>query len=323
MVRTIPLKIQNEYIAGDKVLIGAAGSHNDVVLRMEFSPMWEGLAKTVQFMDALGETVVEVLLTANLLEGYTTNVYLVPVPHGAKKYAGDMVLAIKGAEASGGKEARATTAVYGKFTVAESKWSGSAETEQDVAPTQAAQMQTQIDAIIGTIQDARKAATEAENSRDTAGRFSQEAEKSAAAAKGSAEDANASAKTAGQEANRAADAVAKYPYLGGDGYWRLWDAESGRFYKSSISGQGKPGATGATGPQGEPGKDGHPGEKGEPGDKGEPGEKGEPGASGALVETSGMYGFRVNEAGHLILGYTGNTPPNMSINSAGHLILTV
>lgn len=132
MTRTIPLKIQNEYIAGDKVLIGAAGSHNDVVLRMEFSPMWDGLAKTVQFCDALGENTVEVLLAAQMLESGTTNVYLVPVPNGAKKYAGDMALAIKGAEASGGKEARATTAVYGTFTVGESKWSGSAETEQDV-----------------------------------------------------------------------------------------------------------------------------------------------------------------------------------------------
>ena len=157
MTRTIPLKIQNEYIFGDKVLIGAAGSHNDVVLRMEFSPMWEGLAKTVQFCDALGENTVEVLLAAQMLESGTTNVYLVPVPNRAKKYAGDMALAIKGAEASGGKETRATTAVYGSFSVGESKWSGSAETEQDVPPTQAAQMQTQIDAIIGTIADARAA----------------------------------------------------------------------------------------------------------------------------------------------------------------------
>ena len=165
MTRTIPLKIQNEYIAGDKVLIGAAGSHNDVVLRMEFSPMWDGLAKTVQFCDALGENTVEVLLAAQMLESGTTNVYLVPVPNGAKKYAGDMALAIKGAEASGGKEARATTAVYGTFTVGESKWSGSAETEQDVPPTQAAQMQTQIEAIIGTIADARSAAEDAEKAK--------------------------------------------------------------------------------------------------------------------------------------------------------------
>ena len=114
MTRTIPLKIQNEYITGDKGMIGASGSHNDVVLRMEFSGMWDGLTKTVQFRDALGESVIEALLTADMLEGSETNVYLVPVPNGAKKYAGEMTLCVKGATVSGEKETRATLAVYGR-----------------------------------------------------------------------------------------------------------------------------------------------------------------------------------------------------------------
>lgn len=168
MTRTIPLKIQNEYITGDKVLIGAAGSHNDVVLRMEFSPMWEGLTKTVQFRDALGETTIEVLLTADMLEADDTSVYLVPVPNGAKKYAGEMTLCVKGAAVAGEKETRATTAVYGRFTVGESKWDTSAETEQDVPPTQAEQLQSQIENVLATIVDARKAATEAAKSAEGA-----------------------------------------------------------------------------------------------------------------------------------------------------------
>ena len=196
MTRTIPLKIQNEYIVGDRVLIGAVGSHNDVVLRMEFSPMWEGLAKTVQFCDALGESTVEVLLAAQMLERGNTNVYLVPVPNGAKKYAGQMSLAIKGAKATGAKEIRATTAVYGTFTVGESKWSGSAETEQDVPPTQAVQMRTQIDAIIGTIADARSAAEEAERSKNAAKQSETLAAYNANAARGSEKDAAASAENA-------------------------------------------------------------------------------------------------------------------------------
>ena len=123
MIRTIPLKIQNEYITGDKGMIGAAGSHNDVILRMEFSGMWDGLTKMVQFRDALGEATIEVLLTADMLEADDTSVYLVPVPNGAKKYAGEMTLCIKGAAVSAQKETRATLAVYGRFTVAESKFS--------------------------------------------------------------------------------------------------------------------------------------------------------------------------------------------------------
>lgn len=168
MTRTIPLKIQNEYITGDKCMIGAAGSHNDVILRMEFSGMWDGLTKMVQFRDALGETTIEVLLTADMLEADDTSVYLVPVPNGAKKYAGEMTLCVKGATVAGGKETRATTAVHGAFTVGESKWDTSAETEQDVPPTQAEQLQSQIENVLATIVDARKAATEAAKSAEGA-----------------------------------------------------------------------------------------------------------------------------------------------------------
>ena len=214
MTRTIPLKIQNEYIAGDKVLIGAAGSHNDVVLRMEFSPLWEGLTKTVQFRDALGEKTIETLLTADLLEKNSTTVYMVPVPNGAKKYAGEMTLAVKGAAVSGEKETRATTAVYGEFTVGESKWDSSAETEQDVPPTQAEQLQSQIENVLATIVDARKAATEAaksaegaawsqsraQTSEQYAGEYAQDASDSATAAASSAASASSSATAAASSA---------------------------------------------------------------------------------------------------------------------------
>ena len=261
MTRTIPLKIQNEYIAGDKVLIGAAGSHNDVVLRMEFSPMWDGLAKTVQFRDALGESTVEVLLAAQMLESGTTNVYLVQVPNGAKKYAGDMALAIKGAEASGGKEARATTAVYGTFTVGESKWSGSAETEQDVPPTQAAQMQTQIEAIIGTIADARSAAEEAKKSKNAAAESASnaagsataaaesaaDAAESATAAAESAADAAESATAAAESAADAAESIKYAPRIGANGKWELWDAEKQVYAQTDFMALGPQGPVGAPG----------------------------------------------------------------------------
>ena len=290
MTRTIPLKIQNEYIAGDKVLIGAAGSHNDVVLRMEFSPMWDGLAKTVQFCDALGESTVEVLLAAQMLESGTTNVYLVPVPNGAKKYAGDMALAIKGAEASGGKEARATTAVYGTFTVGESKWSGSAETEQDVPPTQAVQMQTQIEKILGTIQDARNAATEAgksaegaalsashaQTSEQYAAEYAQGASDSAVAAAGSASDA-------AESAADAAESIKHAPRIGENGKWELWDAEKQVYVQTAFTAIGPQGPVGATGAKGDTG------ERGPQGIQGVPGEKGEKGDTGDSYTVKGLY----------------------------------
>lgn len=209
MIRTIPLKIQNEYITGDKGMIGAAGSHNDVILRMEFSGMWDGLTKMVQFRDALGEATIEVLLTADMLEADDTSVYLVPVPSGAKKYAGEMTLCIKGAAVSAQKETRATLAVYGRFTVAESKWSADAETETDVPASNVEQLQGQIDNVLATIVDARKAATEAAKSEAAAKNAAKTAAVILSATQNSAQNASESAKAAEKSAQ---DASQKYTF---------------------------------------------------------------------------------------------------------------
>lgn len=251
MIRTIPLKIQNEYITGDKGMIGAAGSHNDVILRMEFSGMWDGLTKMVQFRDALGETTIEVLLTADMLEADDTSVYLVPVPNGAKKYAGEMTLCIKGAAVSAQKETRATLAVYGRFTVAESKWSADAETEADVPASNVAQLQGQIDNVLATIVDARKAATEAaksaegaalsqsraQTSEKYAGEYAQDAADSAIAAGNSA--ANAS-----DSATAAAESIKHAPRINSYGKWELWDATKNAYVATEYTAIGKNGARG-------------------------------------------------------------------------------
>ena len=209
MIRTIPLKIQNEYITGDKGMIGAAGSHNDVILRMEFSGMWDGLTKMVQFRDALGEATIEVLLTADMLEADDTSVYLVPVPNGAKKYAGEMTLCIKGAAVSAQKETRATLAVYGRFTVAESKWSADAETEADVPASNVEKLQGQIENVLATIVDARKAATEAAKSESAAKNAAETASVILRATQNSAQNASESAKAAEKSAQ---DASQKYTF---------------------------------------------------------------------------------------------------------------
>ena len=68
------------------------------------------------------------------------------------------------------------------------------------------------------------------------------------------------------------------------------------------------GKQGATGPAGAEGKQGPPGPQG---------------INGVAVAADGQYAFNVNAEGHLILSYTGDTAPNMRINDAGHLILTI
>lgn len=192
--RTIPIKVRNEYIVGDGVLVGAAGSHNDVVLRMEFSEMWAGLAKTVQFRDALGENTVDIILTADKAENWNTNVYLIPIPYGAKAYAGRMAVSIKGVlVGSDGKTARATLTVRGWFEVAESDWDEDGQEEGDITPTQAEQLQSQIEIISGLLGETMPSV--------------EAAVKSAAAAEESAKSAESSKNAAGASASQAASSA--------------------------------------------------------------------------------------------------------------------
>lgn len=284
MTRTISLKIQNEYIIGDKMLIGAAGSHNDVVLRMEFSPMWNGLTKTVQFCDALGENVVQTLLTANLLETGKTNVYLVAVPGDAKKYAGRMAVAIKGAATSAQKETRATMAAYGTFKVAESNWNETEEVNQDVPASQAEQLQSQIDAILDDIQDARSAAGEAASSASSAAGSASQAKNSAAAAAKSSSAAAASAANA-------ANSIVRTPYIGSNKNWYVWNSTENKYVDTGVYAVGADGLNGR---------------------------------DGASIVADGLYGFDVDaDTGELRLFYTGDTPPSFSLSADGHLIYTL
>ena len=83
------------------------------------------------------------------------------------------------------------------------------------------------------------------------------------------------------------------PYIGTDGYWYIWNTETGAYQATAQKAQGE---TGPQGAQGEPGPQGPQGEKGNQGDtgatgpqgpegprgeKGDPGAKGEPGTPGA------------------------------------------
>ena len=68
------------------------------------------------------------------------------------------------------------------------------------------------------------------------------------------------------------------------------------------------GTQGAVGPQGAQGVEGPPGPQG---------------INGVAVTANGQYAFNVDERGHLILSYTGDTAPDFRINENGHLILTL
>lgn len=83
--------------------------------------------------------------------------------------------------------------------------------------------------------------------------------------------------------------------------------------------QGSQGVQGEAGPQGPEGPRGLQGEQGPEGPQGPVGPQGPPGPSGS----GGSYAFDINDEGHLIVYYNGDSPPDFSINSDGHLILNI
>lgn len=147
--RVISCAITNEYLTGDGVLIGAVGSHDDVLVELDFTaagPMWEGTTRTVTFTDATGQNPVNILLTTNLLAEGQTEVYQVPVPGQAKAVAGWCGMTVAGVLVSGEQEILRAVTERALFKVAPSemkRWEGA----EDVPASAVEQLQAEIDGV--------------------------------------------------------------------------------------------------------------------------------------------------------------------------------
>ena len=194
-MRFITIECSNEYVKGAGVPIGAAGSYNDVALRIKFSSMWDGMAKHITWLDANGENPTIVYLTANNYDGeYYTSL----IPGEAKSVAGTATMSIKGADSS-----RGTLTAKAEFKVLESVYDENAEEAADITPTIAEQFQTQMEEIIDSISDALTAADNAAASESAAA-------ESAAAALVSQTEAAASAREAADYADQASAVTGMY-----------------------------------------------------------------------------------------------------------------
>lgn len=197
--RIIKLSVKNEYILGEGVVIGAAGSHDEVLLELDFraSPVWHGTTKKAIFYDAMYKNPATILLTTNLLAEGQTDVYYVPVPQTAKTAAGDCFLTVEGTVVEGsGENAKETVRVTTKearFPVLPNK---RYLNETPITPTQAEQLQAEIDDIKNTVSEAKESADAAEASKKAAAASEQAAAKSETAAKASETAAAESAKDA-------------------------------------------------------------------------------------------------------------------------------
>ena len=168
MDRVIEVKVNGSHLTRDSRTAGVQGESNAAVLRIEFDPGWDGMAKTIVWWNAKGENEVKRILTADLLEDLAagSRVYLTAIPGEAMTAAGKCRFAIDGYAA--GKRQRS---VYSELVVQPSG-SGQDSTVEEPAPTQAEQLQTQIDTLqeeLGTkALRAETAAAAAADSRDAA-----------------------------------------------------------------------------------------------------------------------------------------------------------
>lgn len=182
--KIIKLRIANEYIMGAGGSVGTVGSHDDVLLEMDFraSEYWAGTTKRAIFSDALGENRTVIILTTNLLAQGQTETYFVPVPQEAKSVAGECFLTVEGfvTDASGNECIRCVTG-EAKFRVLPSKLY--INDNESVTPSQAEQLQSEIDDIKEDIAGAAAAA----DAKEVALAAAQAAQAAQAAAEQSAE----------------------------------------------------------------------------------------------------------------------------------------
>lgn len=303
MNRIISLSVEDMYIKYTGEAFGATGSHNAVTLRMTFGPAWEGTAKTAYFTDALGNASVALVLGLDTL---VNGAYEVDVPSEALKTAGVATITIKGVLVSGETTTKAITTAAGHFRVLDSELPDSAGNAGTITPSDKEQLQAEIagmEALFTTAKTAAEtAAANAKTSEDNAKTSETAAAKSASAAADSVKQAANQIPLAREEVKKAEDAA--------DRAEAAWTG----LQKTDVYAITVPHTSKAAAVKEQVEDHFHirfeiP--------------RGEPGRNGAVVAAAGLFAFQVNDEGHLILTYTGDTAPNFAINAAGHLILTL
>lgn len=268
MDRIIEVKVGGSYLSKDNKNAGVRGEANVTKLRIAFDEGWDGYAKKVTFWDARGGNPVERTLTTDLLEDITksTRIYLVPIPAEPMAEAGTLTFVIDGY--IDGKRQRS---IADSLEVKDSPIADNAGEPADPSPTQAEQLQKQIDGVLGDVRDAVIAKEAIENMSVSAETletdvpaFVEKTEQNGIinlhyglpkgdtglsayeiavknGYKGSETEWNESVNKARVEseeyAKQAQAAVGKTSYIGENGNWYAWDGVKGEFYDTGVKAQ--------------------------------------------------------------------------------------
>lgn len=350
MNRTITVNVVKEFARQDSQNGGIQGSGNVDHLRLRFSEDWDGYAKTCVFWDANGEHPVKVIVGADKLEDVTKDprTYIIDIPPEPLAVEGTYTVVIDGY--LDGKRGRSETI---RLKSNGAQIADDAGEPADPTPSQAEQLQQEIEKIIPNIQavatEAKSWAVGGTGSRDgedtdNAKYYAQQSEKSAQesaqglenisqqveAAKGYAESAKTESLHAANRAQSASESERN----------ALESSESAKTAESNAkiseqssaesarqSEEARQAIENMTASAVSVGPDAEPYVK-----KTSSGgvvnlefglRDGEPGPPGYTVPADGLYAFHIDENGDLIITYTGEEVPPFSIDENGDLIYTL
>ena len=250
-MREITLTVRGDSVQASRYRAGVRGEANATDLVLAFDEGWDGYTKTVTFWDALERNPVKVVLTADLLidPGKGNRTYRTKIPGEAMTEAGECLLIVDGY-----KDNERPRSVPVRLTVDDAPMAVDAGDPADPTPTQAEQLQGQIDVVLESIGNTLKAAQDTKLWSDDA--------------KQSAENAGLAATAAIGAADRAESYSVHPPVVGSGGNWMSWDGTAYR--DTGNPSRGPVGPAGVQGPAGDQGLAGPAGPKGDKGDKGDP-----------------------------------------------------
>jgi len=193
MDRIIEIKVGGNYLSKDNKVAGVRGEGNVTNLRITFAEDWDNYAKKITFWNARGLNPVERILTTDLLENIeeNTRIYIVPIPAEPMEETGMFTFVIEGY-----LDGKRQKCVPDKLEVKDAPIV--AGEPIDPTPTQAEQLQVQIDGIKGTIQssiEAEKVAVKAKEDAVKAKEDAVKAKEDAVEAKEDIQNMSVSAET--------------------------------------------------------------------------------------------------------------------------------
>lgn len=313
MDRIINVAVNGNFVRKDSKNAGVQGEANVTTLHIVLSDDWEEFSKRIIWRNAQGENPVSVLLfnsVEDLVAKKDPLVFDTPIPAEPLALSGWCSFTIEGFRDSD------PTAV--SITVSDDllvKVNDAYNTPAEPTPSQAQQLQNQIDTIVPQVSELVENAVDALEQAEEAVKLWEKWDSTKKYVPLNKVSRNGSSYIC-TATNVGIDPVLDVPDETGVGdCWLLIAAKGDK---------GDQGAQGEQGIQGVQGQQGIQGEQGIQGPKGDQGPPGPRGIDGVSVQTAGMVSFDVTEAGHLTCSYTGDEQPNYYIReSDGHLCLDI